>query len=248
MSLATFPTPSPVITPAPRAAAVRAVDPLPYRDTASRPQGPAPVSTEPEARGFALYVGLDPQAAAIDGTSLTELVRALREVLAERAPHASSYASVAFAPHGAPGDGLDLVRLALQEPRSVAEQRATRREEAEQDAERRSSAKVIIDTSRKRVSLLGENADFTYKEFELLQVLVLREGRTVPREEIIDVLWRDSSEERPHERTIDVHVRRLRRKLGDYAGIVRTVRSGGYRFDRHADVQVVHAAAPSPDR
>jgi DNA-binding winged helix-turn-helix (wHTH) protein len=44
-----------------------------------------------------------------------------------------------------------------------------------------------------------------------------------------------------------VHVRRLRAKLGAYEDIVRTVRGVGYRFDRHADVSVRHASAPSPD-
>ncbi|SJM55432.1 winged helix-turn-helix domain-containing protein [Gulosibacter sp. 10] len=205
-------------------------------------------ATAPEARGFALYVGIDPEAAAADGISLTDLVTALREVIADRAPHAQSYASVAFAPTDARGENIDLVRLALQEPGAVRERRSARQEEVRAEEAKRAAAKVTIDTSRKRVEVKGENAEFTYKEFELLQALVLREGRTVSREEIIDVLWRDSAEERPHERTIDVHVRRLRQRLGEYADIVRTVRGAGYRFDRHADVRIVHAAAPSPDR
>ena len=203
-----------------------------------------PTAAAPELRGFALYVGVDDA----DQATLTELVTALREVLAERAPQARSYASVAFAPEGTRGQSIDLVRLALQEPRAIAESRAERQLAEREEEARRTAAKVIIDTSRKRVVVHGENAELTYKEFELLQALVLREGRTVGRDEIIDVLWADSAEERPHERTIDVHVRRLRKKLGEYADIVRTVRGGGYRFDRHADARVVHAAAPSPDR
>ena len=204
----------------------------------------AAVSATPELRGFALYVGVDDA----DQATLTELVTALREVLAERAPQARSYASVAFAPEGTRGQSIDLVRLALQEPRAIAESRAERQQAQRDEEARRTAAKVIIDTSRKRVTVHGENAELTYKEFELLQALVLREGRTVGRDEIIDVLWADSTEERPHERTIDVHVRRLRKKLGEYADIVRTVRGGGYRFDRHADARVVHAITPSPDR
>ncbi|RII95831.1 winged helix family transcriptional regulator, partial [Clavibacter michiganensis subsp. insidiosus] len=51
----------------------------------------------------------------------------------------------------------------------------------------------------------------------------------------------------PNERTIDVHVRRLRSKLGRYEEIVRTVRGAGYRFDRHADVAIHHASTQSPD-
>ena len=62
---------------------------------------------------------------------------------------------------------------------------------------------------------------------------------------IRDRLWADAPEqETPNERTIDVHVRRLRVKLAHYQDIVRTVRGTGYRFDRHADVSILHAATP----
>ena len=67
-------------------------------------------------------------------------------------------------------------------------------------------------------------------------------------EEIIEALWSDAPiEEVPNERTIDVHVRRLRVKLAQYQDIVRTVRGTGYRFDRHADVSILQSATPSPD-
>ena len=93
----------------------------------------------------------------------------------------------------------------------------------------------------------GETAGLTYKEFELLQYLVLREGRTIDRAELISSLWNANDDEIPNERTIDVHVRRLRSKLGAYEDIVRTVRGVGYRFDRHADVSIRQATTPSPD-
>ncbi len=106
---------------------------------------------------------------------------------------------------------------------------------------------VVVDISRKRVLLDGEPAALTYKEFELLQYLVLREGRTIDRSEIISALWSAGDDEVPNERTIDVHVRRLRSKLGGFEDIVRTVRGVGYRFDRHADVSIRQASTPSPD-
>ena len=105
-----------------------------------------------------------------------------------------------------------------------------------------------MDISRKRVILDNETAALTFKEFELLQFLVLREGRTIDRAEIISSLWNSADEEDiPNERTIDVHVRRLRSKLGRYEDIVRTVRGVGYRFDRHADVSIRQSTTPSPD-
>lgn len=194
-----------------------------------------------EARGFVLYVGLDEAKAALDGTTLTRLVEALKHVTGEVAPHAETYAAVALAPKGAGGRDVDVVRLALGEPQAIAEFYGTTPAEVQPTG-------VTIDTTRRRVLLGGENVGLTYKEFELLQAFVLREGRTVERQEILDALWRDAPDERPTERTIDVHVRRLRSKLGPYADIVRTVRGTGYRFDRHADVEVVYAIGQSPDR
>ncbi|REJ04959.1 winged helix family transcriptional regulator [Microbacterium bovistercoris] len=195
-------------------------------------------------RGFALYVGLDEIKAAEAGVSLPVLVDALRRTLAELAPGAETHATVALAPHGSGGRDLDVVRLALQEPGAIARSKAAVEEEKDEELG------VIVDISRKRVLIDGESAAFTYKEFELLQYLVLREGRTIERSELVGALWQASDEEAaPGERTIDVHVRRLRAKLGRYEDIVRTVRGVGYRFDRHADVVIRYGhGTPSPDR
>lgn len=194
-----------------------------------------------QARGFALYVGIDEAKAAEAGISLPELVERLRAVVGELVPGAQTHATVAIAPAGAGGRDIDVVRAALHEP-GLARQRA----EAEPAPRRRTG--VVIDISRKRVVLDGDPAPLTFTEFELLQFLVLREGRAVERQEIISGVWRDApAEEIPNARTIDVHIRRLRAKLGDYEDIVRTVRGAGYRFDRHADVSIRLAATPSPD-
>ena len=79
------------------------------------------------------------------------------------------------------------------------------------------------------------------------EIQFAREGRTIDRTDLISSLWSAADDEIPNERTIDVHVRRLRAKLGDYEDIVRTVRGVGYRFDRHADVAIRQASTPSPD-
>lgn len=196
-----------------------------------------------EARGFVLYVGIDEAKAAAAGTSLHRIVEALKALASDIAPSAETYAAVALAPDGAGGRDVDVVRLALQDPSALAEHR-TEAEELD-----RAHSGVVVDISRKRVILDNETAALTYKEFELLQYLVLREGRTIDRAEIISSLWDASDDEdTPNERTIDVHVRRLRAKLGRYEDIVRTVRGVGYRFDRHADVSIRQASTPSPDR
>lgn len=197
-----------------------------------------------EARGFALYVGLDEATAEAAGTDLPTVVQAVKALLADLAPGSETYASVALAPIGAGGRDVDVVRLALQDPAALAKHRQSA---PPADAPEPKGG-VVIDISRKRVSLDGEVAPLTYREFELLQFLVLREGRTVDRSEIIGTLWADADDdETPNERTIDVHVRRLRSKLGAFEDIVRTVRGAGYRFDRHADVTIRYASTPSPD-
>ena len=217
--------PAPAEAPRPAAPRIRAV-----------PEGT-------EARGFVLYVGLDEAKAAAAGTDLGAIVDALKKLTAALAPGAETHAAIALAPQGAGGRDVDVVRLALQDPAAVAK----RRQSAEPPVEKERNG-VIVDLSRKRVVLDGETAPLTYKEFELLQYLVLREGRTTPRIELISALWPDGDEgEVPNERTIDVHVRRLRSKLGAYEDIVRTVRGVGYRFDRHADVSIRHSTTPSPD-
>ena len=208
------------------------------------PEAPARIRAVPagtEARGFVLYVGVDELKAAEAGTDLGQIVEALRKLTSELVPTSETYAAVALAPRGAGGRDVEVVRLALQDPSALAKQRQ------QAEPEERPHDGVVVDLSRKRVVLDGETAALTYKEFELLQYLVLREGRTIDRAELISSLWSAGDDDAPNERTIDVHVRRLRSKLGSYEDIVRTVRGVGYRFDRHADVSIRHTTTPSPD-
>jgi DNA-binding winged helix-turn-helix (wHTH) protein len=214
--------------------------------TASAPERPSSgaalrlVPDGSEARGFALYVGVDEAKARAAGVDLPALVDALRRLTAELVPSAETYAAVALAPAGAGGRDVDIVRRALTDRTAGP---------AQQDAPApRRRTGLSLDLGRKKLRIDGETAPLTYREFELLQFLVLREGRTVSRTEIIGTLWADADGEIPNERTIDVHVRRLRAKLGDYGDVVRTVRGGGYRFDRHADVVIRYGEGPSPDR
>lgn len=213
--------------------------------TVAPPAAPRPraVPEGTEARGFVLYVGIDELKAAADGTDLGHIVSQIKALVSQIAPSAETHAAVALAPSGSGGRDVDVVRLALQDPSALA----ARRTEVEEDDEPGARGGVVVDISRKRLLLDGEVAPLTYKEFELLQYLVLREGRTIERAELISSLWSDGEDEVPNERTIDVHVRRLRSKLGAFEDIVRTVRGAGYRFDRHADVSIRHASTPSPD-
>ena len=210
----------------------------PVPEEAPRPAIKA-VPRDTRARGFALYVGIDEAAAAENGIDLSQIVTALKNLTSTLAPGAETYAAVALAPAGSGGRDVDVVRLALQEPSAIAKNRPV------DDAD--DLAGVVVDISRKRIVIDDEVAPVTFKEFELLQYLVIHKGQTISRAEIIRSLWRADDIDIPNDRTIDVHVRRLRSKLGRFEDIVRTVRGEGYRFDPHPDVTVLFASAPSPD-
>jgi len=197
-----------------------------------------PAEPSRQARGFALYVGLDEATAHELGVPLKDLVAHLKSEVEKHAPGAGTHATIALAPEGTVGDDLEIVRVALHDPGKLQSMRRSNE---------RTPVGVTIDISRKRVVIGSEMSSLTYREFELLQFLVLREGQTVPREAIIDHLWDPEDDQAPNLRTIDVHIRRMRQKLEPYSEIVRTVRGAGYRFDRHADVTIVFGQAPSPD-
>ena len=185
-----------------------------------------------EAKGFALYVGISEAQAQASGTSLAEIATELRKRLGELVPELANetYAALAIAPVEAKGRNLDITRIAL------GEQRATKAAKPEQE-EATAAKGVVVDLSRKRVYVDGSNAGLTCKEFELFSFLIENEGRTVARQEIAAISER-CGEPTPNARTIDVHVRRLRAKLGEYDDVVRTARGKGYRFDRHPDVLI----------
>jgi DNA-binding winged helix-turn-helix (wHTH) protein len=203
----------------------------------------SPSSDKPEPKGFALYVGLDEATAREHGIDLAQVVESLKKLTTDLVPGTETYAAVALAPPGATGRSVDIVRLALQEPSAVA--RFSSDDEPEPSD---GDGGVVIDISRKRVLIDYQGAPLTYKEFELLQHLVIHKGDTVKREDIISALWREDDLDIPNERTIDVHVRRLRAKLGRFEDIIRTVRGVGYRYDTHPDVTVLYPGTHSPDR
>jgi DNA-binding response OmpR family regulator len=188
--------------------------------------------TQTEARGFALYVGIDEATASANGISLGAIVAALRNTLEEIAPglSAETFASVALAKKGSGGRGVDVVRAALSDPRAL--ERLIERES--EDA----AKGVVIDLQRRKVFIDGVKADLTGKEFCLLEYLVKHQGITISREELIKALWNCEGGTEVFGRTIDVHVRRLRAGLVGNEDIVRTIRGEGYRFDKHPDVLI----------
>lgn len=87
---------------------------------------------------------------------------------------------------------------------------------------------ISIDEASYQANVNGRALDLTYKEFELLRFLVGNPGRVFSREQLLSEVW--GYDYFGGTRTVDVHVRRLRAKLGDHESVIGTVRNVGYRF------------------
>jgi len=94
---------------------------------------------------------------------------------------------------------------------------------------------IELDRDRYLVSVGGGSIKLTSKEFELLSVLMKAEGRVVRREVLLEQVWSYEREARIESRTLDVHVRSLRRKLGREGRRIVTIRSVGYRMSLSPD-------------
>ncbi|HNX97840.1 MAG TPA: response regulator transcription factor [Candidatus Aminicenantes bacterium] len=89
--------------------------------------------------------------------------------------------------------------------------------------------RLRIDFSRHQASVDGLPVELTATEFAILATLARRPGWVFSREKILDALWGD--EKAVLDRTIDVHIRNLREKMGSAAGLIRNVRGIGYKVE-----------------
>lgn len=91
------------------------------------------------------------------------------------------------------------------------------------------AAGVTIDESSYTAKVQGRTLDLTFKEFELLRFLAANTDRVFTREQLLAQVW--GYDYFGGTRTVDVHVRRLRAKLGEHDALIRTVRNVGYLFN-----------------
>lgn len=98
-----------------------------------------------------------------------------------------------------------------------------------QDAPKRIETGLVIDIESYSARVGGRNLDLTFKEFELLRYLNDNPGRVFTREQLLSEVW--GYDYFGGTRTVDVHIRRLRAKLGEHESIIGTVRNVGYRLD-----------------
>ena len=92
---------------------------------------------------------------------------------------------------------------------------------------------VTLDRESHRVTAGGQEIALTHMEFELLAFLMAHAGKAVTREVLLDDVWGIAYS--GDTRTIDVHVRTLRQKLGDSGRLIATIRNVGYRMDEHPE-------------
>ena len=85
---------------------------------------------------------------------------------------------------------------------------------------------LTINNEKHEVSVNGNLIELTYKEYELLSLFILNKGIVLNRDTIMDRVWGTDYE--GESRTIDMHVKTLRQKLGDYGSRIKTVRNVGY--------------------
>ena len=88
-------------------------------------------------------------------------------------------------------------------------------------------AGIVMDEGTRVVTVSGETVDLTYKEYELLKLLMSHPGLVYSRQQILEKIW--GIDFKMDTRTVDMHVKTLRQKLGEQASVIQTVRNVGYK-------------------
>ncbi len=96
-----------------------------------------------------------------------------------------------------------------------------------------SAGDIYMDEARHTVTVKDEPVELTYKEYELLSYLLQNKGMAVTRSMIMDRVWDVDYE--GETRTVDVHIKMLRQKLGSAGNMIKTIRNVGYVLDEKAD-------------
>ena len=92
---------------------------------------------------------------------------------------------------------------------------------------------LVLNPGEHTVTVDGERVTLTYKEYELLHLFLTQPGIAFSREQLLAQVW--NSEYLGETRTVDMHIRTLRQKLGNYGHLIETVRNVGYRMEARHD-------------
>lgn len=104
-----------------------------------------------------------------------------------------------------------------------------RRCQPKQDSSLLKLGELTVDTQQHIVTISAERVALTYKEYELLKLFLSHPGVAFTREQLLQKVW--NTEYAAETRTVDMHIRTLRQKLGGYGNIIETVRNVGYRLE-----------------
>ena len=88
---------------------------------------------------------------------------------------------------------------------------------------------LTMDLEKHRVTVKGDPVELTFKEFELLRIFMQNAGIVLQRETLMNKVWGTDYE--GESRTLDMHIKTLRQKIGDYGNHIKTVRNVGYRLE-----------------
>ena len=88
---------------------------------------------------------------------------------------------------------------------------------------------LILNMDEHTVTADGERLELTYKEYELLKLFLSNPGIAFTREQLFDSIW--GEDYAGESRTLDMHIRTLRQKLGNYSSLIETIRGVGYRLE-----------------
>jgi two-component system, OmpR family, phosphate regulon response regulator PhoB len=115
-----------------------------------------------------------------------------------------------------------------------------RRRAPEYATGRLAAGPIVLDTESRTVEVAGTPVNLRQVEFRLLKLFLAHPGRVFTRNELLDRVWGESVF--VEERTVDVHIRRVRLALGTkYRGLINTVRGGGYKLDLNGETAAVTA-------
>ena len=92
---------------------------------------------------------------------------------------------------------------------------------------------LVLNPEEHTVTVDGERIVLTYKEYELLHLFLSQPGIAFTREQLLSSVW--NTEYLGETRTVDMHIRTLRQKLGEYGNMIETVRNVGYRLEKKYD-------------
>jgi DNA-binding response OmpR family regulator len=133
--------------------------------------------------------------------------------------------------HGLTSGADDYIPKPFDYKELVARIKARLRKSADKVAQPIQVGDLRIDPASREVSFGGKKAQLTLTEFDILRYLAVRAGAVVSREEILREVWKDESN-KTNDRTIDVHIRALRRKIPPLTKHIISIYGVGYRYEK----------------